>query len=211
MAPCMPVIPFVPSLREQIADRLRGDLLSGELSEGCSLGEQELSERFAVSRTPIREALQQLTYEGLLEGRRHAGVKVTRRPSDAIYEFAVTIRKSVETFALRAFFAELADADFRQWSAILNNMQHACIARDYRSIAEHDIAFHRSIVCRAHQRELEAIWVPLLARVRTHFYETYRTNYDDPIVIYKEHAGIVDVFRAGDLDAAVLSLENNIC
>ena len=80
----MAPIAFAPSLREQIADRLRADLLSGNIPEGESLTEQELSERFAVSRTPVREALQQLTYEGLLEGRRFAGVRVTRRPRVAV-------------------------------------------------------------------------------------------------------------------------------
>lgn len=204
-------IAFVPSLREQIADRLRADLLSGHIAEGESLTEQELSERFAVSRTPVREALQQLTYEGLLEGRRHAGVRVTRRPSDAIFEFAVTIRRNVETFALRSCFHDLGEADFQQWDEILERMRAGCASRDYRAIAEHDIAFHRSIVRRAHERELEAVWVPLLSRVRRHFLETHRLNYPDPLAIHKEHAEMVKVFRAGNLKAAVQSLENHIC
>jgi DNA-binding GntR family transcriptional regulator len=204
-------IAFVPSLREQIADRVRADLLSGHIAEGESLTEQELSERFAVSRTPVREALQQLTYEGLLEGRRHAGVRVTRRPSDAIFEFAVTIRRNVETFALRSCFHDLGEADFQQWDEILERMLAGCASRDYRAIAEHDIAFHRSIVRRAYERELEAVWVPLLSRVRRHFLETYRINYPDPLTIHKEHAEMVKVFRAGNLKAAVQSLENHIC
>lgn len=206
-----PPIGMVPSLREQIVDRLRAEVVCGRLEEGESLTEQELSARFAVSRTPIREALQQLTHEGLLVGRRNAGVRVARRPSAAISDFAVSIRRSVETFALRSFFIEIDDGDVRHWNGILESLREACAARDYRAIAEYDIAFHRSIVRRAHQQELEAIWMPLLSRVRTHFRETQRTNYADPMAIHQEHADILTVFQSGDLEASVRALEKNIC
>lgn len=207
----MTPIAFAPSLREQIADRLRADLLSGHIPEGESLTEQELSERFAVSRTPIREALQQLTYEGLLEGRRFAGVRVTRQPATAIVEFAVTIRRSVETFAVRSYFHELGETEFRQWGEILDRMRAGCVARDYRAIAEHDIAFHRALVRRAYQRELDGVWISLLSGVRRHFLDTHRTNYSDPLAIHAEHVAMVDVFRAGNLEAALQTLANHIC
>jgi DNA-binding GntR family transcriptional regulator len=207
----MTPIAFAPSLREQIVDRLRANLLSGHIPEGESLTEQELSERFAASRTPIREALQQLTYEGLLEGRRFAGVRVTRQPATAIVEFAVTIRRSVETFAVRSYFHEFGEPEFRQWGEILDRMRAGCVARDYRAIAEHDIAFHRALVRRAYARELEGVWISLLSGVRRHFLDTHRTNYPDPLAIHAEHVAMVDVFRAGDLEAALQTLENHIC
>jgi|694.fasta_scaffold11786_4 DNA-binding GntR family transcriptional regulator len=204
-------IVFAPSLREQIADRLRADLLTGQISEGAALTEQSLSERFAVSRTPVREAIQQLTYEGLLEGRKHAGVRVTRQPSAAISEFAMSVRRSVETFALRTCFHDLNAADFLRWADVLERMRAGCAAREYRTIAENDIAFHRLLVRRAHDRELEAVWVPLLSRVRRHFVQTQKTNYADAMAIHAEHAALLQVFRAGDLDAAVEALEKHVC
>src|SRR3977135_568307 len=52
---------------EQIADELRSLIVSGELSEGDSLGrEPELVERFGVSRPSLREALRILETEGLV-------------------------------------------------------------------------------------------------------------------------------------------------
>ena len=52
---------------QQIADALRRLILSGELSEGDSLGhEPELVERFGVSRPSLREALRILEAEGLI-------------------------------------------------------------------------------------------------------------------------------------------------
>ena len=202
-------LPLVFSLREQIADRLRADVLSGRLAEGERLSEAQLVTRFGVSRTPIREALQQLAQEGLLEGRPNAGVKVARRPPDAIRDLVVPIRRSVEEFALRSFFSDIGPSDYRQWNEILERMRLACVARDFAAVAEHDVAFHRSIVQRAGLRDLDLIWASLVARVRSHFWETQR-NYSDPLDIYREHAELVETFRGGDLEQSVKELEQNI-
>lgn len=202
--------PLVFSLREQIVDRLRNDILCGRLAEGQALSEITLVERFAVSRTPVREALQQLTHEGLLEMRPNAGVKVAKRPPDAIRELVIPIRRRVETFALQSYFHELTPDDFKQWGEILNRLRIACIAHDYAAIVEHDVEFHRSIVRRAGQRDLEGIWTSLLGRIRAHFLDTQKRNYKDPYDIYEEHYRIVKIFESGELEASVIALGNNI-
>ena len=201
---------LVFSLREQIVDQLRNDVLCGRLQEGTSLTELQLVDRFGVSRTPIREALQQLKSEGLLEGRPNAGMKVARRPPDAIRELVIPIRRSVESYALRSYFNELTPADFVMWDRILERMRAACLARDYQVIAEQDIEFHRSIIRRANQADLESLWGALISRVRSHFWQTQRVNYNDPLEIHTEHQRIVEAFRGGDIERAVAALEQNI-
>lgn len=201
---------LVLGLREQIVDQLRNDVLCGRLIEGERLSEMKLVQRFGVSRTPIREALQQLTHEGLLEGRPNVGVSVAHRPPDEVAELIVPVRQKVEVFALRSFFDRITEQDYRHWSEILERMRKACIDRDYATIAEEDIAFHRYIVRRAGQRDLEAIWTSILGRISHHFRETQQENYTDPLDIYDEHVAIVEVFRSGDVDAAVKAIEDNI-
>ena len=64
---------------QQIADELRGLIVSGELADGASLGrEPDLVERFGVSRPSLREALRILETEGLIRVVRglHGGVVV---------------------------------------------------------------------------------------------------------------------------------------
>ena len=71
---------------ERPADRIRESLeqavLLGELAAGERLDETRLAARYAVSRTPVREALQLLVASGLLEHRPHRGVFV--RAPDAV-------------------------------------------------------------------------------------------------------------------------------
>ncbi len=200
---------LVHGLREQIVDRLRNDVLSGRLVQGQRISESSLAARFRVSRTPIREALLQLTQEGLLEARPNCGVRVAPDASDAIRQFVIPIRRTIELFALSSFFDDLGDEDFRQWQEILDRLETACEARDYPAIAEQDIAFHRSIIRRAGMPDLEAIWSAIVARVRSHFRLTQQ-DYSDPKDIHAEHVAIVEAFRTGDLEAAAEALGANI-
>lgn len=198
------------SLREQIVEQLRNDVLCGRLAEGDKLNEADLARQFGVSRTPIREALHQLSFEGLVDPRPNAGVKVAPLPPDCIRELVVPIRRRVEIFALRMIYQSLTEADFQQMDDVLEKMLEACQEHDFPSICEQDIAFHRLIIRRCGIPDVEAIWNSILSRIRTHFTETHKRDYSDPIAIHEEHARIVAVFREGDLEASIAALEQNI-
>ncbi len=202
---------LIRSTREQITDLLREDILCGRLDEGARLSEAKLAERFGVSRGPIREALAQLTQEGLLVAKPNCGVKVAPSAPDAINELIVPLRRTIETYALKSFFDDIAEADFRIWDDILHRLKRACIEKDVKGITLSDIAFHRAILVRAGQPDLLSIWQTMLARIRRHFQksaEPFSRNY---LAIYKQHQTIVDVFRTGDKAAAVKALEEHIC
>src|SRR5438034_7466637 len=112
----------IRSVREQITDRLRDDILSGRLAEGERLQEAKLAGRFGVSRGPIREVLAQLTHEGLLESKPNCGVKVACCDSDseAIRGLIVPIRQVIEIFALKHFYDEINERDILAWETILH-------------------------------------------------------------------------------------------
>lgn len=61
-------------LRQQLSD----EIVRGVLAPGAPLDETELAQRFNVSRTPVREALRQLTTSGLIESRPHRGAVVAQ-------------------------------------------------------------------------------------------------------------------------------------
>ena len=64
------------TLRENVAAAIRMKILNQELAPGTRIVEQSLSKEFGISRGPIREALRQLEYEGVVEYTRNAGCSV---------------------------------------------------------------------------------------------------------------------------------------
>ncbi|GLW49117.1 hypothetical protein Stsp02_47780 [Streptomyces sp. NBRC 14336] len=64
------------TLRQQIADALRDEVLGGRLQPGQAFTVKEIAEQYGVSATPVREALVDLSAQGLLEADQHRGFKV---------------------------------------------------------------------------------------------------------------------------------------
>jgi DNA-binding GntR family transcriptional regulator len=87
---------------EEIAVVLEAAIVSGELRPGAVLRQEQLSEEFGVSRTPVREALQQLAALGLVSFAGSRGVKVRPLARDELFETFI-VRAALEGYA-----AELA-------------------------------------------------------------------------------------------------------
>ena len=100
---------------------------------------------------------------------------------------------------LRASIGRLEEHDFARWDAILEAMRLACEQQDYDALAEHDIAFHRSIIELAGMPALLTIWSTIVGQVRNHF-RTSHQAYEDLMNVYREHAAIVARFRAAGND-----------
>ena len=108
-----------PSLVEQVRESLLGDLTSGKLEPGAKLAnENELAERFAVSRSTIREAVRGLMDAGYLVRRHGSGTYVTssprtRHPLDTTVSYTAMIRasghKPAETVVSKAVRAPAED------------------------------------------------------------------------------------------------------
>ena len=78
------------TVRTQAANELRDRILTGRLQPGDRLDLDQLTAEFGISRTPIREALLELSYEGLVEITPRSGMAVVGiTPEDAVDNFAV--------------------------------------------------------------------------------------------------------------------------
>lgn len=88
------------TLRQQIADALRDEVLAGRMQPGQEFTVKEIAEQYGVSATPVREALVDLCAQGLLDSDQHRGFKVHRFTVD-------DYRTMVETRSL------ILDAVFR--------------------------------------------------------------------------------------------------
>ncbi|MFD5492479.1 GntR family transcriptional regulator, partial [Streptomyces sp. NPDC127091] len=64
------------TLRQQIADALRDEVLAGRLQPGQEFTVKEIADQYGVSATPVREALVDLSAQGLLDADQHRGFRV---------------------------------------------------------------------------------------------------------------------------------------
>lgn len=198
--------------REQIADRLREEVLCGRLSVGERLSEVKLAERFGVSRGSIREALSQLVCEGILVAKPNCGVAVASPAPESIHGLILPIRRMLEVYALKFIYPTLTEDDFRAWDSILLQMEHACRLRDLSSFPQLDLVLHRSILERAGQPDVVAIWHSIAYRLRAHFWQEVKEADErgDLMHLHKHHCELIAAFRSGDLNTAVKALEDHI-
>jgi len=197
--------PVFRTMREQIAERIRGDVLSGRLKKGANLREVLLAERYGVSRAPVRDALLQLTQEGLLVAKPNCGVSVGESANEKLQPLVVKLRREIESVALKLAFDEFSEADFDALDASVAKLYEACAKRDLAKVVEYDMAFHRYIVMAAADTELVAMWLPIVSRMLLHY-----SRHTNILESHAEHAEIAKAIRAKHLGKATKALINNI-
>lgn len=144
-----------------VYDRLRGELLDGSREPGSRLAIEALAERFETSPTPLREALNRLVSEGLVERREQRGFAVAPVGLDDLEEITRT-RCWLEEIALRRSIAERTPA----WEDALV-LAHHHLARTPRSLSDQRFvdnpdweprhrAFHRALIAGCGSRWLLA-------------------------------------------------------
>ena len=105
-------------IHDDVADRLRGLILSGDLPPRSRVNELELAERFGISRTPLREAIKILATEGLLELLPNRGARVAVLSSEEIDDMMVVIG-GLEGLAAELACARITDGEIAAIAAFL--------------------------------------------------------------------------------------------
>jgi DNA-binding GntR family transcriptional regulator len=108
-----------PTKRDQIVDKLRRRILSGELARGERMPQDDLARQFGASITPVREALRQLEAEGLVVSEPHRGVRVAGVDLDEVTATYV-VRRLTETYAMRRATLRLSRRDLAQARRLLD-------------------------------------------------------------------------------------------
>lgn len=163
------------TLRAQIAERLRAAILAGDIPPGAPLVETALSERFDVSRGPLREALRQLIEEGLLVTVPYTGTHVAALSVEDVREI-FSLRTALEIFAIEQVW-ERRDARFRSELVRRNDALVATIdAGDDRASIETELAFHGLVYEVSGHRLLQRAWAGLRGRLQLYWAAHHRAH-----------------------------------
>lgn len=178
----------------------------GELPPGTRLVEADLAERFGVSRTPVREALNRLETQGVVARDPRRGAVVATLDYDQLGEL-YAVRAVTEGFAARMAARHAAPAEI----ALLHEMVETDRARidDAAALSQANKAFHRQLHRASHNRYL----VQMLDAMRRSLALLSHTSLIWPgrgAQSVDEHARIVAAIAARDEDAAEAAARQHI-
>src|SRR6184192_1721934 len=112
---------------DDIALVIEEAIVAGELEPGSVLRQEQLSERFGVSRTPVREALRRLAALGLVSFEPNRGVRVRTLSLDELRE-AFLVRAELESLATEIATPKMRDEDLRALEDAERRFSRATVA-----------------------------------------------------------------------------------
>jgi DNA-binding GntR family transcriptional regulator len=196
------------SLSDQAYYRIRELVVTLELAPGSPVSERELMEQLTLGRTPIREALQALARERLVEVYPRRGMFVSRvdvRDLAGLSE----VRLTLEPRAARLAADRATDADRARITVLLKELDHVRDKPDERALIDLDQRIHRHIYECTHNPFLAAtlneyyvltlrIWFLALDRV---------TRLEDAV---REHRELLRAIRAGNAERAEMAMRRHV-
>jgi len=192
-------------ITEVIADALRVEILQGLLPSNLPLRQDELAERFGVSKIPVREALYQLKAEGLVTFFPNRGAVVAELSSAEVDEI-YAMRIALETLALRRAIPHLTIANLAEAATLLDAIeQEKSIAR----WGELNWEFHALLYQPANVPRLME-WVRLLHINVARYLVIFLVGLEYQATSQREHRAILEACRQGQIETAVTLLEQHL-
>ncbi|MCR4964005.1 MAG: GntR family transcriptional regulator [Firmicutes bacterium] len=195
------------NLRNRIFQQLESDIVSGKYPSGYNLSEKTLTEKFGVSRTPLREALAQLELEGLVEFVPHKGVFVlgiSRQDIEDIY----LIKLTIESLAAKLASERIEKEELTELEETLNLTEFYMGKGDLEKLVELDSRFH-DLICKASKnRPLRAMLTTFHNYAKMARYKSITTP-GRAAKMLSEHRNLLEAIAKGDGELAyALSVEH---
>lgn len=198
-----------PSLVDVVADELRTLILSGSLKPGERLVEERLTERFRVSRPPLREALRLLEQEGLVERRPRRGTIVTPIDADDVREI-YSLRWALERLAIELALPIEDPGALDPLRAAIAEMRGAAGAGDREALLEANLSFHLALCSLPGHHRLLRAYESLIRQLRLCMAMNLRLReqlFGDPEDSVRRHQRLLDLIEAGDVAAVHREIE----
>lgn len=199
------------SAGNRVTYELRMRIISGRIESGTMLSENKLAIDFAVSRSPIREALKILASENIIRLERMGAVVIglSNKEIEEIYDMRLLIESFVFERLVRIDTNEL----IKELSKILEMMNIAIKYRDADEFSYQDVLFHETIIRAANHSYILLIWNNLkpvmesliLLSMRRRFEE----NYEDFTRIINNHELYIEAIRTKNRELMSKSLHDN--
>jgi DNA-binding GntR family transcriptional regulator len=204
-----PRIPKPASLSDQVYTQLRHAIISEERKPGEKLVELEIAAQMGTSQGPVREALQRLERDGLVERQARSATYVSMISINEMYEL-FSVRTTIEGFAIRRAAQKITADQCDYLQQLVRDMEQAGERKDMISLAEYDMQFHRSIVECAESAGLLRAWIALSSQIQRFIVQSHPQHYPDLVELGTRHQPIVNALRQLDIEGAAQAIQQHI-
>ncbi|MFE0258135.1 GntR family transcriptional regulator [Streptomyces sp. NPDC059010] len=191
------------SVRGQILDALRTALVTGELVPGVVYSAPALGERFGVSATPVREAMQQLALEGAVEVVPNRGFRVVERGARELGQLA-EVRALIEVPVMLRLARTVPGERWAELRPLAEATVRAAATGCRATYAESDRTFHRALLSLCGNEQLVQIADDLHRRAQWPLVTPTTCpsggDHADLVADAAEHTALLDALIAGELD-----------
>jgi DNA-binding GntR family transcriptional regulator len=190
---------------DAVLEGLRRLILDGTLGVGQQLRQEDLAQRFGVSRIPVREALGRLQAEGLVEHFANRGSVVAGRSVGDLLE-TLDIRIALETRAVKLALPNYTAKDLKAAREILREYDASDQPRRWTEL---NLEFHLALYRPCGRPRLVKMIEDVVRGTNLHLrqYISHTVGRSDP---QAEHRDILKACAAGDADLAVKLVERHI-
>lgn len=183
-------------LHDEVADRMRALIQSGEMEPKARVNESALTERFGISRTPLREAIKILATEGHLELLPNRGARVASLSQVEIEEMMEVIA-GLEATAADLACRTVTDGEVAAIQADHDAMVAACRAGEEAEYFRLNRGIHEALMAASRNATLSGIYQSLSGRIQRSRYSAHQTPEQWARAV-SEHERMVVLLRARD-------------
>lgn len=193
---------------ETIRSEIEEDIFLGRLRPGSKLDEETLAQRFNLSRTPVREAILQLVYSGLVEKRPRQGAVVAPLNLHRMVQMFEVMSES-EGLCARYAARRMSDAEKSNLQSIHVAARQFAERHELDSYYAANRSFHEAVHAGSHNEVLVEIVRSLFVRLAP--YRRYQLNHPRRITeSFKEHDAVLQAILEGDPQSAFHAMRKHV-
>lgn len=196
---------------ERIYREIKNAILTHALPPNSRLVELKLAEEFGVSRTPIRNAIKRLSYEGLVTIVPNSGAFVSL-PSAKEIEDIFQIRLELEGLAARLAARNITEEELERLCSLRKDEEKACAAWDLQAYMDANDSFHLLVAVASRNELLPSVLSRLLARsnVCLIFCDDFYGVPVEKMRSLKEHDRVIEALRSRSPEESKEALRSHL-